>query len=70
MESHALAVDDAYLNGHLDVSASRSSARGAPPTPGLPPGYLAKAETDAMHQIALAGYRLADLLNSIFDRKL
>ena len=27
------------------------------------------AERVAMHQVALAGYRLADLLNSIFDPK-
>ena len=33
------------------------------------PGYVEKAEHVAMHQVALSGYRLADLLNSIFDPK-
>jgi hypothetical protein len=37
--------------------------------PGLPPGYLANAEKVGMHQVTLAGYRLADQLNAIFDPK-
>jgi hypothetical protein len=75
-ESHAIAVEDAYLNGHLESavagrgerrsSTNRSSTQ---PIPGLPPGYKEKAEKDVMHQLAVAGYRLADLLNSIFDPK-
>jgi hypothetical protein len=30
---------------------------------------MAKAETVACHQVVLAGYRLADVLNAIFDSK-
>ena len=39
------------------------------PIPGLPPGYLIQAEKVATHQVTLAGYRLADELNAIFDPK-
>jgi hypothetical protein len=70
-ESHQLAIDDAYLDGKLQTAVTH---KGAKPTrgetiPGLPPGYLDKAEHVAMHQVALAGYRLADLLNAKFDPK-
>jgi hypothetical protein len=70
-ESHQLAVDDAYLNGQLQTGLARKGSRsaGGAPIPGLPPGYLDKAEHVAMHQVALAGYRLADLLNAAFDPK-
>ncbi len=68
-ESHQLAVDDAYLNGKLETSVVSKNASDAAKIPGLPPGYLAKAEHLAMHQVALAGYRLADLLNASFDPK-
>jgi hypothetical protein len=68
-ESHALAVEHAYLGGKLEVSAGRRGAAATQPTPGLPQGYLKNAEHIAMQQIALSGYRLADLLNSIFDPK-
>ena len=66
-----MAVSDAYLNGKLEAgTGSRGGGRPtSQPTPGLPPGYKEQAEKDAMHQVALAGYRLADLLNSIFDPK-
>jgi hypothetical protein len=71
-ESHEMAVNDAYLHGKLEVAISQRGGGGrstTQPIPGLPPGYKEKAEKDAMHQVALAGYRLADLLNSIFDPK-
>lgn len=72
-ESHQLAVDDVYLNGKLETAVSQRGGGGGrastQPIPGLPPGYKEKAEKDAMHQVALAGYRLADVLNSIFDPK-
>lgn len=67
-ESHQLAVDDVYLNGNIKFALAQG--RGSPDVgavPGLPPGYLLKAEHVAMHQVALAGYRLADELNAIFD---
>jgi hypothetical protein len=122
-ESHALAVQDAYLDGKIEFaiapprgaespttnptemrrrrrrpttgpagelgapttgpSAERaqafSSSRPAfrePTTrdangqqiPGLPPGYLRAAEHVAMQRVSLAGYRLADQLNAIFDK--
>jgi hypothetical protein len=71
-ESHKLAVQDVYLNGDLQTSPARRGRGGdatTKPTVGLPPGYLQKAEHVAMHQVTLAGYRLADELNSIFDPK-
>jgi hypothetical protein len=70
-ESHALAVQDGYLNGHLETSVVQKGSRSSNGSgiPGLPPDYLEKAERVAMHQVALAGYRLADLLNAAFDPK-
>lgn len=69
-ESHDLAADDAYLNGKLEVGVAHHRGEGGGgQTPGVPPGYMAKAERVAMHQVTLAGYRLADELNSIFDPK-
>jgi hypothetical protein len=70
-ESHQLAVDDAYLNGKLETSVvqrgTRSANAGA--VPGVPVGYLEKAEAVAAQRVVLAGYRLADLLNAAFDPK-
>ena len=66
-ESHQLAVDDAYLDGHLKAATGSFNGRTTGATPGLPPGYLWTAEHVAMRQVTLAGYRLADLLNGIFD---
>ena len=70
-ESHALAVHDAYLDGHLDAAVAVPGSRGARtdrPAPGLPPGYVDHAEHVVMRQLALAGYRLADLLNGVLGR--
>jgi hypothetical protein len=71
MESHQLAIDDGYLNGQLETAAIQKGSRSSNSStvPGLPPDYLEKAERVAMHQIALGGYRLADLLNAAFDPK-
>ena len=68
-ESHQLAIDDAYLNGNLKFTISKDRGPTTQPVPGVPPGYLQKAEHVAMHQVTLGGYRLADLLNGIFDAK-
>jgi hypothetical protein len=73
-ESHQLAIEYAYLNGDLESAelhkgASGRSNGGADTIPGLPKGYLAKAESVAMQRVALAGYRLADVLNAAFDPK-
>jgi hypothetical protein len=70
-ESHQLAIDDVYLNGTLQSAPSRRRGDGptTQPTPGVPPGYMAKAEHVAMQRATLAGYRLADELNAIFDPK-
>ena len=70
-ESHDLAVTDAYLNGELKsaITHHKNSNGTYDPIPGVPPGYVEKAEHIAMQQIALGGYRLADLLNAIYDPK-
>jgi hypothetical protein len=70
-ESHDLAVKDVYLNGKLETGTNKGRGRGADTQspPGVPPGYMENAEHVAMHQVTVAGYRLADLLNSIFDPK-
>jgi S1/P1 Nuclease len=70
-ESNALAIEDAYLNGKLEVGMApkgRGAGGSSEKTPGVPPGYMEKAEKVAMHQVALAGYRLADLLNGMFGK--
>jgi hypothetical protein len=68
-DSHALAVEHVYLNGKLEVAAGRKGGPTTQPAPGLPPGYVKDAERIAMTRIATAGYRLADVLNSILDPK-
>jgi hypothetical protein len=70
-ESHQLAVTDAYLNGKLQAATAPHGGNhlAADSIPGLPEGYMDRAEKDAMREITLAGYRLADMLNSIFDPK-
>jgi hypothetical protein len=69
-QSQALAVKYAYLDGKLQTAPARED-RSAPrtPTPGVPPGYIEQAERVATRQLALAGHRLADLLNVTFDPK-
>jgi hypothetical protein len=54
LEGRQLAVDKAYLHGGLKGSKTPA---GAPP---LPNGYTADAKLIAERQAALAGYRLAD----------
>jgi hypothetical protein len=71
-ESQALAVKYAYLDGKLQSAPAkedRSGKRGPTTIPGVPPGYLDQAEHIATRQVAIAGHRLADLLNSIYDSK-
>jgi hypothetical protein len=71
-ESHQLAVTDAYLDGKLrtaTVLPGRGAARTSGDVPGLPQVARRQAEHVAMSQVTLAGYRLADLLNGIFDAK-
>ena len=68
--THELAVHDAYLDGHLDAAAALPGSRGMRtdrPAPGVPAGYMRNAEHVALRQVALAGYRLADTLNAIYD---
>jgi len=57
-ESHAIAVASAYPDA-LKTSATNVSA------PALPPGYAQTVSDIASRRIALAGYRLADLLHAI-----
>ena len=69
-ESYDLGVKYAYLEGALKTALAkedRSAAR--TPIPGVPPGYIERAEHVATRQVALAGHRLADLLNKTFDPK-
>ncbi|HET6246962.1 MAG TPA: S1/P1 nuclease [Tepidisphaeraceae bacterium] len=74
-ESHALAIQYAYLNGKLaggtkpsrDGPATRPAKEAA--APGLPPDYIRNGEAVAAERVVLGGYRLADLLNSIYDPK-
>lgn len=69
-ESHDLAVKYAYLNGTLKAAtAFHGQAEHSEQVPGVPPGYLRQAEQVAFRQVALAGYRTADLLNSLLDSK-
>lgn len=64
-ESHELGKAVAYRNGTL-VGASSEAVKRDPttPLPTLPEGYLRDAEPVAIRRAALAGYRLADLLNA------
>jgi hypothetical protein len=64
-ESHALGRAVAYREGTL-IGASSDDVRRDPATlvPPLPEGYLRDAEPVAIRRAALAGYRLADLLNA------
>ncbi len=74
-ESHDLAIQYAYLNGNLKGASATAAGAGnakspdAPQIPGLPAGYLKQAEDVAMLRIVLAGYRTADLLNSLSEPK-
>jgi S1/P1 Nuclease len=68
-ESFAIAKNVTYLGGKLKgvtraASVADKSGNGVPE---LPEGYDVKAREMARARIALAGYRLADLLNSIFE---
>lgn len=68
-ESHDLAVKYVYLDGKLKAAAAGHGSQPDPttPIPGIPPGYLEQAERLAFRQVALAGYRTADLLNASLD---
>jgi hypothetical protein len=68
-ESFAIARDVTYMNGKLKGvtrAASVEDKTGAV-VPELPEGYDAKARETSRARIALAGYRLADLLNRVFE---
>lgn len=64
-ESHELGRAVVYREGTL-VGASSEDVQRDPATlvPTLPEGYLRDAEVVAVRRAALAGYRLADLLNT------
>jgi hypothetical protein len=68
-ESHDLAIQFVYLNGQLKCATTQSSLDPETPIPGLPKGYIDQAEQISLRRVVLAGYRTADLLNSIFDPK-
>jgi S1/P1 Nuclease len=58
LESRKLAIDVGYLHGQLQGSADADSA------PALPAGYTKNAKAVAEKQGALAGYRLADTIQT------
>jgi hypothetical protein len=58
LESRSVAIDKAYLRGKLQGSTSPEAA------PSLPRGYSKEAKAVAERQGALAGYRLADEIQS------
>lgn len=60
LESRTLAIDKAYLHGKLVGSADQKIL-----PPPLPPDYLKDSKEVADRQLALAGYRLAKLLEQI-----
>jgi hypothetical protein len=64
-ESHELGRAVAHRNGTLQ-GAGADEVRRDPttPVPPLPEGYLRDGESVALRRAALAGYRLADLLNA------
>ncbi len=60
LEGRALAIDAAYRRGTLPTSKESSGS-----LPALPEGYLAAARSLAERRVALAGYRLADVLGTL-----
>ena len=60
LESRTLAIDKAYLRGKLPGSAD---SKVLPPP--LPPDYLRESKEIADRRLALAGYRLATLLEQV-----
>ncbi len=67
-ESHDLAVTAVYLNGQLQTAnqnAVRADHDRQVKIPPLPADYCAKGEEVASRRAILAGYRIADLLNSL-----
>jgi hypothetical protein len=73
-ESNALAARYAYLDGKLKGAATTRESRDTRSAqreeiPGVPPGYIAQAELVSLRQVALAGHRLADVLNALHGEK-
>lgn len=67
-ESSAAARESAYLNGELKgISSDELRQDPAAPVPLLPRGYLRDAELVSLKRAALAGHRLAQLLNDAFS---
>jgi hypothetical protein len=67
-ESFALARDVVYAGGKLKgVTRDASNADKGATTPELPENYDQAANDAARLRVALAGYRLADLLNRLFE---
>jgi hypothetical protein len=62
-DSLRLARETAYRNGQLK-GAYHTTGDYSPDTPALPADYEAAAKQVAAKQIVLAGYRLADVVNS------
>ena len=60
VESNILAKQDGYLNGTLSMTPAGEGKEDVT----LPRGYIAEAHKIGSQQVALAGLRLADLLNA------
>ena len=58
LESRQLAIDTGYLHAELKGSTNADTA------PSLPDGYTKQAKAVAERQGALAGYRLADQIQT------
>jgi S1/P1 Nuclease len=70
-ESFALAKEVAYRDGDRPLAGKRAEKEAMPPDP--PPvgkDYDPKASSVARERVALAGYRLADKLHSLFQKPL
>jgi hypothetical protein len=71
-EGQELARKHVYRNGELPRLILLNQGNGQPNTqaaPELPEDYAANARNLARQQIAVAAYRLSDVIDSIFARK-
>ena len=62
LESRQIAVDQVYLHGQLKYGKTAETAME------LPEGYTKKLKAISERQVALAGYRLADLIREVLKK--
>jgi hypothetical protein len=69
-ESHELAVTDVYLNGKLQtLSQAAATADPKATVPHVPADYIEHGEEICARRAMLAGYRTADLLDTLLAEK-